>query len=106
VAVITDVNVDVCPRSRNKLQHLLLHDRPELLIEMSVIIKLGKPIVAATYQLESDGPIILSAYRIVMRTKREIETQSTTNFSGGDPISKSRTALLRSDKSGRSASVC
>jgi len=50
-----------------------------LLIELSVIAEVGRPLVTVTYILEGDGSIVLSAFRMIQEAKHRVKLQTATD---------------------------
>jgi len=68
-------DLDVCPKSIQKLRQLLGPvNLPRLLIEWSVIAEVGRPLVTATYNLEGDGPIVLSIFCMIQEAKHRVDS--------------------------------
>ena len=69
------------PPSRLKLQEIL--DNPprnrKLQIEIAITVDAGEPFVKATYRLEGDGPLVLSAYEEIAALRVAISNQYYLN---------------------------
>ena len=65
------------PPSRLKLQQIL-NDPPKnrkLQVELAITVDVGEPFVKATYRLEGDGPLVLSAYEEIAELRVAISHQ-------------------------------
>ena len=72
-------NIDVAPRSREKLQLLCQNDETNLMIELAVTIDAGEPFVKACYTLEGDGPLALSCNEVLSTVKASIQVKHWPN---------------------------
>ena len=69
------------PPSRLKLQEIL-DDPPSnrmLQVELAITVDAGEPFVKATYRLEGDGPLVLSAYEEIAALRVAISNQYYPN---------------------------
>ena len=69
------------PPSRLKLQDIL-NDPPKnrkLQVELAITVDVGEPFVKATYQLEGDGPLVLSVYEEIAALRVAISHQYYPN---------------------------
>ncbi len=69
------------PPSRLKLLEILDHDpdKRKLCMELAVVVDAGEPIVKATYRLEGDGPLALTAYEEISTLRNTISIQHYPN---------------------------
>ena len=60
-------NSDFAPATRGKLLSILNdpQQNQNLMVELAVTIDAGMPFVKATYNLEGDGPLVLTTYEII-----------------------------------------
>ena len=60
-------NLDFAPATHGKLLAILNdpQQKQKLMIELAVTIDAGMPFVKATYNLEGDGPLVLTCYEII-----------------------------------------
>lgn len=72
-------NIDVAPKSREKLLQLVRMQSDKLQIELAVNFDVGEPFVKATYTLEGDGPLALTCYGVVRGLKAAMQVQHRPN---------------------------
>lgn len=70
---------DVAPKSKKKLEQLLLTSPKELIVELAAVVDAGEPFVKATYKLEGDGPLALECYEILSSLKAAIQVSHLPN---------------------------
>ncbi len=80
------------PPSRLKLLEILDHDpdKRKLCMELAVVVDAGEPIVKATYRLEGDGPLALTAYEEISTLRNTISIQHYPNV---DAVAKNLSTL-------------
>ena len=75
--ILSFVEHEDLPPSRLKLQQIL-NDPPKnrkLQVELAITVDVGEPFVKATYRLEGDGPLVLSAYEEIAALRVAISHQ-------------------------------
>ena len=63
----------VAPKSKEKLQQILLTSPHDLLVELAATIDAGEPFIKATYKLEGDGPLALQCYEILSSVRAAVQ---------------------------------
>ena len=72
-------NVDVAPKSCEKVQLLCRIDATNLLIEFAVTVDAGESFIKACYTLEGDGPLALSCYEVLSTVRASIQVKHWPN---------------------------
>lgn len=77
-------NPDVGARLHDRLLAMLEDNDfvKHLKLEMAIVVDLGVHLVKATYDLEGDGPLVLSSYKILQRVSSAIGQRHYPNLNG------------------------
>lgn len=72
-------NLDVSPKSREKLKLLLKNEMVNLMIELAITIDAGESFVKACYTLEGDGPLALTCHEVLSTVRASIQVKHWAN---------------------------
>lgn len=72
-------NLDVSPKSREKLKLLLQNEMVNLMIELAITTDAGEPFVKACYTLEGDGPLALTCHEVLSTVRASIQVKHWAN---------------------------
>ena len=84
---------DLAPKIRDRLLPMLQdqEQKERLQLEIAIVVDAGEPLVKATYNLEGDGPLALTAYKIL----QEVSTaEGNKPLTTPTPMQSSGTSLM------------